>query len=175
MNTPQAEEWAASKTSGEMSASEAQTVYVQQDNTAVVKCPDCGTARSMNVESFKGRRKPLKLRCKCGSAFRVLLEFRRAYRKETRLNGNYVKLAPKKETGKIMVKNISRLGVGFTTLTQHNLGKGDDVLVTFTLDDANRSEIEKRAVVRVVLDRYIGCEFTDQSQHDKILGFYLMP
>ncbi len=172
---PKPDERAPGKMRGNMSTSDAQTVYVQKDSTAVIKCPECGTAKSINVERFKGRRKSLKLRCKCDCSFRIVLEFRRAYRKETNLSGNYVRFAPAKETGRIVVKNISRLGVGFSTVAGHNLRKGDDIKITFTLDDGDRSGIDKNAVVRVVIDKYIGCEFTDQSQHDKTLGFYLMP
>jgi hypothetical protein len=117
----------------------------------------------------------LKARCKCGAAFGILFEVRKAYRKETRLHGNYVKDSAGEEQGRIIVRNISLSGIGFTTLTKHNLKQGDNVRLKFTLDDKRRSEIEKNGVVRVVNDKSIGCQFTGSDQQDEPLGFYLMP
>jgi hypothetical protein len=150
-------------------------VYVNEDNTALLVCPHCGTRRTVNVAKYKGHRDPLKVRCTCRTAFLVFLEFRRAYRKETYLHGNCAKFPTCKEWSKMVVRNVSLTGVGFTTLTSHNLRKDDELKAKFTLDDKRRSEIEKKVVVRVVKDKYIGCEFTDRIQFDKVLGFYLMP
>jgi len=73
------------------------------------------------------------------------------------------------------VRNISLTGIGFETLSPHGLGKGDEIRVRFTLDDAKQSEIERDVIVRVVKDKYIGGEFSDPNLYDKTLGFYLMP
>jgi hypothetical protein len=141
---------------------------------AVLKCPDCGGARTINAAKLDNPRGPLKARCKCGAVFRILFEVRKAYRKETRLLGNYVKHSGDEEQGRIIVRNISRSGMGFTTLTKHNLKQGDRVKLKFTLDDKRRSAIEKDGVVKVVNDKSIGCQFTDSDQQDEALGFYLM-
>jgi hypothetical protein len=154
---------------------EAQIVRLNPDNMAVIKCPQCGTARTVNAAKLDNPRGPLKARCKCGAAFGILFEVRKAYRKETRLHGNYVKDSAGEEQGRIIVRNISLSGIGFTTLTKHNLKQGDNVRLKFTLDDKRRSEIEKNGVVRVVNDKSIGCQFTGSDQQDDALGFYLMP
>ena len=158
-----------------MATSEAQKIYVTEGNTAVVQCPKCGTGKSIDVGKYRGRRKALRARCVCNCRFEVQLEFRRAYRKNINVAGHYVRFAPSRQSGKVTVKNLSRLGVGFTTLAVHDLREGDEVRVTFILDDAKRSKIEKDTVVKVVNDMFIGCEFTDLTQCDKVLGFYLMP
>jgi hypothetical protein len=154
---------------------EAQIVRLNPDNIAVIKCPQCGTARTVNAAKLNNPQGPLKARCKCGAVFPVLFEVRKVYRKETRLHGNYVKDSPGEEQGRIIVRNISQSGIGFTTLTEHNLKQGDKVRLKFTLDDKRRSEIEKNGVVRMVNDKSIGCQFTDSDQRDEALGFYLMP
>ena len=139
-------------------------------------CPHCGFSRSVNAAKFKDRRDPVKIRCKCQSAFSVFFEFRRAYRKETHLRGKYSKLPVCEEWGRMVVKNISLTGIGFATFTMPNLKKGDEGTVKFTLDDKRRSDVEKDAVVRVVKDNYLGCEFMEPvGFQDKALGFYLMP
>jgi hypothetical protein len=154
---------------------QAQVVRLNPDNTAVIKCPQCGTTRKVNAAKLNNPRGPLKARCKCGAAFHVLFDVRKAYRKETRLHGNYVKHSGDEEQGRIIVRNISLSGIGFTTLTKHNLKQGDKVKLKFTLDDKRRSEIEKDGIVKAVNDKYIGCQFTDSDQRDGALGFYLMP
>ena len=151
-----------------------QKVFVQQDKMARVTCPDCTTSKTVNVEKLKGSTGRLKLRCQCGSVFSVFFEFRRTHRKETHLDGYYAKLPANEMGSRIVVENVSRTGIGFTTLTNHDLSEGDNVKVTFILDDKRRSRIEKSAVVKAVKDRYIGCEFTNLTQDQKSLGFYLM-
>ena len=154
---------------------ETQTVYVNQDDTAVLVCPNCGLSKNVSVAKFKARRDSLKIRCKCQSTFSVSFEFRRAHRKKTNLRGYYSRLPACKESHGMLVKNVSLTGIGFATLAPHNLIKGTEVRVKFRLDDANRSEIEKDVVVRVVKDKYLGCEFLERALFDKALGFYLMP
>ena len=155
---------------------EIQKVYISRDNTAVIVCHNCGFSKKVNASKYKDRKDPVNIRCRCKSVFRVLFEFRNVYRKETRLHGKFSKLPKCKEWGSMTVKNISQTGIGFATLTIHNLKKGDEIKVRFTLDDKQRSEVEKDAVVRVVNDKFIGCEFTEPvGYQDKALGFYLMP
>ncbi len=154
---------------------ETQKVYVNQDDTAVLVCPNCGLSKNISVAKFKARRDSLKIRCKCQSTFSVSFEFRRAHRKKTNLKGYYSRLPACKESHGMLVKNISQTGIGFATFAPHNLMKSSEVRVTFTLDDAKQSKIEKDVVVRVIEDKYVGCEFTDPSKFDKALGFYLMP
>ncbi|MBW1896891.1 MAG: PilZ domain-containing protein [Deltaproteobacteria bacterium] len=73
------------------------------------------------------------------------------------------------------MKNVSRTGIGFAALDPKNLKIDDKIRVKFTLDDRRRSQIQKDAVVRRVIDNYLGCEFDNNIQFDKALGFYLMP
>ena len=153
---------------------EAEKVYVNPDGTAVVNCPECGTTKIIRVDRFKGSKRRVQIRCKCQSAFRISFEFRKAYRRESRLRGHYAKVAAPEQRGKMKIKDISLTGIGFTTEDMHNLRKGDEVKVRFTLDDRTRSRIEKQAVVRWINDKHIGCQFTEPSPYDKVLGFYLM-
>jgi hypothetical protein len=154
---------------------EIHNVYVNEGGMAIVVCPHCGKTKTFNAAKFMGRKEPLKIRCTCRSVIRVFFEFRRAYRKETSLTGSYAKLPTCKEWGKMLVKNVSLTGIGFATITMHNLKKNDELEVKFTLDVMKRPEIKKRVVVKVVKDKYIGCEFEDRGQFVNELGFYLMP
>jgi len=153
---------------------EVQKVYVNPDNTAVIECPYCQATKVVHVGKFKGPRRRLKIRCTCNASLPVTFEFRRAYRKKTDLQGFYSKVRHAHAPGKIDVKDLSMKGVRFVTASPHTLRKGDEVIVKFTLDDRNRSKIERKGVVRWVKDREVGCRFSESAQYDKVFGFYLM-
>jgi hypothetical protein len=154
---------------------ETQKVYVTDDNMAVINCPSCGTAKTVNAGKLKKRGKPLSLRCSCQSVFRVFFEYRKVYRKKANLGGYYAMLpVVSKDLDKMRVDDISINGIGFTTQKKNTLKKGDKIRVTFTLDDKNHSEIVKRGVVRWVNARRVGCKFTEPNEYDRLLGFYMM-
>jgi hypothetical protein len=158
-----------------MQSEHVEKVYVGPNNTAVLKCPHCGNTKTLKVGRFKGRKDPLRMRCKCKAASHVRLEFRKAFRKKTSLEGIYTMVSGGTGRGRVVVQNLSRKGIGFTTLAKHNLRNGDQVEVAFTLDNEKRSRIEKRAVIRTVNGSYVGCELTEKGRQDAVLGFYLMP
>ena len=149
-------------------------VFVNQDDKALLLCPHCGTRRKVNVEKFKNRKEPLKVRCRCQSAFNVQLESRRSSRKETYSQGYYRKLPEDNEWGKILIRNVSRLGIGFVTLTTHNVKSGDQIRITLTSDNVNQGDIDKDATVKFVKDKYLGCEFTEPLHLEEALPFHLM-
>lgn len=162
-----------------MSEVPTQKVFIMQDNTATVICPNCSSSKRIDASKLKGLRGELRLKCNCGSSFNVFFEYRKVWRKQTSvLPGTYMNVKNKVDRGRIQVKNISSTGVGFTINVAHHLNIGDNILVKFTLDDPNCSELEIDAIVRRVIDKYIGCEISKESQKNlhvlEVLGFYLM-
>jgi hypothetical protein len=153
-----------------------QKAFVRQDDTTIIKCPDCKTVRNINVAKFKETKKVLKVKCGCGTLFGVSLELRKMYRKETSLDGRCTNLSRENQSQPIKIKDVSMSGVGFdTVLSNHGINKDDELKVEFNLDDAKCSHIEKIVVVRSVRDKFVGCEFSNSMEYDKALGFYLMP
>jgi hypothetical protein len=159
---------------------ETQKVYVNPgDDTSVIKCAYCGTARTRYVGNFKGKRRCVKIRCRCQKTFKVQFEFRKSKRKETNIVGYYAKL-PKDETWqKMLVTNISPSGVGLLAQSTHDLRKGDLLSVRFSIKDSlQRSMVERDAVVRWANNIHLGCEFTTSVAYDAveaIPGYYLIP
>lgn len=151
-----------------------QKAYVNQDGTAVLKCPACEAVKSAKVDTLKNGPHQVKVRCNCRNVFSVRLEFRKNYRKETKLAGDYKSLAGGKNYGKLTVVNLSKGGVGAQVVGFNPCRTGDELQVSFNLDDRHHSLIDKRVVVRLVKENYIGCEFLDPALLDKALGFYLM-
>ncbi|OGQ99472.1 MAG: hypothetical protein A2521_00765 [Deltaproteobacteria bacterium RIFOXYD12_FULL_57_12] len=150
-------------------------VYVRADDTATIKCPRCNAVKQLSVTNFKNTKKILKIKCACQEVFCVSLEFRKMYRKETKLDGSYNNTSKENDKNRMIVNNISMSGVGFTCIANHKIEKGDRLKVTFTLDDQHRSVIVREAVARLVQGSYIGCEFINVDAFDKYLGFYLRP
>ncbi len=150
-------------------------VYVGKDNSAVITCPRCNRVKSTIVERFRGARHVIRVKCSCEHVFDVSLEFRKAYRKEIKLAGDFLYLPQLKAGGKLVVTNVSMSGLGGRVSGAHNLKPGVELEVKFNLNDVKNSEIRKRMVVRLVNGNYIGCEFIEKDNCDKALGFYLMP
>ena len=155
-------------------------IYSPDNATATLLCEQCGKTRVINISAVKSN--PQKIRCSCRHEFFVSIEVRKFYRKQTRLPGEYVHLSEKTsqrpDKRRMIVENLSRGGLGFSTERPHNLRVQDMIQVTFHLDDAKRSAITKRAVVRRAEGYSVGAEFLDldtSSDSNRALGFYLMP
>jgi PilZ domain len=152
-----------------------QKSFVNTDGIAVIKCPSCSKIKNLQADKFRGKQHTLKVRCSCGHAWSLLLDFRRHYRKETELTGTYVLESPAIGGGRLTVMNISRSGVGFTVTGLHTIKIGQKARLQFTLDNKKRTPIDKRVTVRAVLGNYVGCEFLEERAFEKDLGFYLQP
>jgi hypothetical protein len=153
---------------------EEKTVYVKQNGATLLICPKCNFSKEIRDEQTKDGSKRVRVRCRCGHTFYVRFEFRKYYRKKTALVGYYATRPDYDNWVEITVMNISMGGIGFHASDRPRVKTGDEIEVKFRLDDANQSEIQNRAVVKVVLDRYIGCEFQALlNGYKKRLGFYL--
>jgi hypothetical protein len=117
-------------------------VYAGATNEVKIICPKCGLEKKTNVFKFKDTHKRLKAKCKCGEIFRVELEFRRYYRKEVRLAGEYF-FQEKDERGDILIEDISMTGIRFSSLKPHNISKDDSVELKFTLTNQRKTEIQR--------------------------------
>ena len=154
---------------------EPQKAFVREDGTTVLKCPFCRHARTVSVQKIKDKKKVIKVKCSCQKSYSVSLELRKLYRKNASLNGKYINLSLNNENGVMIVKDISMGGIGFETVGGSHIEKGHELEVTFTLDDTHSSVIKKQVVVRIVRNKFVGCEYVHALEYDKALGFYLMP
>ena len=166
---------------------EIQKIYIGENDTVVVRCPKCKETKAVPALKLKDKHR-FKVRCSCKAVFDVHLEFRKQYRKETNLDGFFEKLSEPDKWGDIQmesissgshalkcrIKNISVLGIGFSSNATHKLEKGDHIKLIFTLDDSVSSKVEKKAVVRGVSGNYVGCEFFESDKHNPRIGFYVL-
>ena len=152
-----------------------QKVFVREDGTTVLKCPFCRHARIVSVQKIKDNKKVIKVKCSCKESYSASLELRKLYRKSTNLNGRYVNLSLNNENYRMIVKDISMGGIGFEAVGKSCIEKEHEFEVTFTLDDTYSSVIKKQVVIKMVRDKFVGCEYVQPLEYDKALGSYLLP
>jgi predicted Zn finger-like uncharacterized protein len=164
-----------------------QSVYVGPDNSATVTCPHCGIRYKVNAGKVTTRGRSSKLRCKCDGSFSIFFEYRENPRrdldgkgyyrtiKEVHVRGQYRTVPTSEGFTDMLLRNISRSGIGFVVPTGHELDVGNEVEVMFTLDDEDQTRLERTAVVRRLAEgNYVGCEFMDVGHFDEATGFYVI-
>jgi len=148
--------------------------HVRENNTATLICPACGAIKHIAAEKFRFGRHTINVRCRCQQLFTVLLDFRRHYRKQTSLPGTYEIISEGGIGGGIIhINNISRSGVGFTVSGLHHIEKDQELLVEFQLNDKRKTTLKKRVQVKSVRQNVIGCQFKDNAEMERALGFFL--
>ena len=147
-------------------------VYVDDTNHVTITCPKSKLEKNLDVTDFKDSHKRLEAKCKCGEVFRVELEFRRYYRNEVRLAGEYF-FQEKDERGDILIEDISMTGIRFSSLKPHNISKDDSVELKFTLTNQRKTEIKTLVKIIWIADRNVGAQFIDLKHFKQDLVFYL--
>ena len=151
------------------------TVHVIDNEFVMINCPFCGIVKKVTAHKYRNIKHRITVRCKCDSRFNVQFNFRKNYRKSVAIAGEFMTLSPKLSTERVMtVYDLSTNGLRFKMIDNVVVNKGDELLVKFNLDDAKRSFIRKKVVVRFANDNLIGCEFTELALYEKELGFYLL-
>lgn len=156
-------------------------VFVNNDNTATLICPNCQKTRIVDVSKYLGPDAPAKLKakCACGNSYGVALEKRRHFRKETELEGiyRYTVSAPdgsaSEAKGRMKVVNLSKTGMRLKLNSPPPFQLGDRINVEFRLDDKNKSLINRDVYVQNIKDLFVGAEYVSQFSLDSTLGFYL--
>jgi hypothetical protein len=157
-----------------MTGTDIKKLYVAADGTVTFICPKCGSARKENAQKYKEHKGPVKIDCTCTNAYEVQIEFRKFYRKETHLDGLYLRSSHTGDWGKMVIKNLSMGGCGFKTLKTTTLVPGEEIKIEFTLDDRTAAPIKKKAIVLEVDGQYVGCKFSGPpGSYDADLGFYM--
>jgi len=144
--------------------------YVDENNQARIVCHKCGINKNLDVTKFKDTHKRLKAKCRCGEVFRLILDFRRHYRKNVRLAGEYF-VQEKDEKGEILIEDISMTGINFATLKPHNFSKDYTVELKFTLDNPMKTRVQESVKIIRIIDRNVGAQYINQSRMQRIWFF----
>ena len=146
--------------------------YVNDTNQTMIVCPKCGFGKMIDTTKFKETKKQLKANCKCGEVFKFTLEFRKHYRKDVKLSGEYT-VKQSGERGEIMVQNLSLGGIQFASFRPHQILTDDTIELKFNLDNPARTEIRRSAKVMWVKDRDVGARYIEPKSFERDLSFYL--
>jgi len=147
-------------------------VYVGENNRALIICPKCGFERNVDAMTLKTATNILKVKCKCRETFQIALEYRKHYRKEVRLTGEYI-AQKSRERGEVIIRELSLTGIRLESVKPHRISIDDMLEMKFILDNPMRTEIRKLAKVIWVKDRIIGVNFSEKELYAQVLGFYL--
>ena len=155
--------------------SDPKKTYVRPDNTVVLTCTNCGFQKEVQAESFRDIKHTVKVKCRCQKTFVVFLEFRKRFRKKTKLRGTYINHSQKDISGFLIIQDISVTGLSFSSLDLKNFKVSDELRVEFTLDDEHQTKISKDVIVRGVHEKLVGCEYDNlEEDFGSPLGYYIM-
>lgn len=154
------------------------TFYIGKDNKVLITCPSCEHSKQFDftpdaIQKMRMTLNKCRCKCKCGKAFEGRIEFRRSYRKKVRLPGAYHDLENGMR-GEIMVEDLSLGGVRFTVLDLPGIQPGDQVELSFRLDNGKQALVRRMAKVRWVNGHTVGAELIPSPAYEADLGFYLL-
>lgn len=156
-------------------------VFAAKDGNYQMTCPKCGRQEMVGPAVFEKMGSVLNVNCPCLCNFQIIREMRRSFRKAVRLEGIFArdvsdinKLEIDNVWGPMVVTNLSKTGLNFTSDKAGRLRPGDRVQLRFYLDNSSKTLIKKRAQVRSVLEDTVGCQFKGSDRYDVTLGFYFL-
>ena len=164
---------------------ELQNLYPNEKHEAVIKCINCRKKKSVNVSQYKENiNRPIKVKCPCGAEFIVSInnQNRRHPRAIVNISGDYSVLTSNEKPGEMVIKNLSRKGVGFVTRSENTLKVEDIVEISLMKEDQrwnlggswDSPLIKKIVVVRHVKGNFVGASFCD-NDIGKALSAYIRP
>jgi hypothetical protein len=146
------------------------TFYADRGQDATVICPACGRMRHVPENQIASLRAGFRARCNCGHSFASRIEVRRFFRRDVALDGH---LRRGNQSLDAMVEDLSLGGCGVRTVAPHSLQPGDELHLSFHLDNHQQTQIQRRCRVRSTRGRRLGLEFINRPDYDADLGFYL--
>jgi hypothetical protein len=160
---------------------EEQPVFARDDGLVLLTCPRCGSQESVSVGRFDTLGNAICVQCPCRKEFTAVLEKRRSFRKAVRLDGFFTLSGDLGQGGvggsiwgPMVVKDLSKAGLRFTSKKAALVKPGDLLMVRFNLDNSNAALIHKPARVVSATSEAVGCRFEGSDKYDITLGFYFI-
>jgi hypothetical protein len=151
-------------------------VFLNDREEGTFICPVCDKGVIKDLSQFTNAQTAVRLKCKCscGNVYRVLVERRQHFRKAVKLVGMFSFFGGKgpPSKGLIKIQDISQSGIQFSINSMPEFEVGDKLLIEFTLDDDDRSQIREEGIVRRIQANTVGLTFKTTDHYGK-LGQYL--
>lgn len=158
-----------------------QKVFIGEDGTFRVTCPACRHQEGVSPNLFAEMGSALQATCLCKHTFPIMREQRTSFRKKVKLEGFYnqivsgvSKTASGPAWAPIVVRDLSKAGLSFTSPNASLLRPGDPLLLQFNLDNGPGTLIKKKAHIKSVKKDTVGCQFEGSDRYDVSLGFYFI-
>ena len=148
------------------------TIYTDDTNQVSIVCPKCGLEQNIDTTKFKDTQNKLEGKCKCGESYEFTIEYRKRYRENVNLPGEY-SFPGINHKEDITITELSFTGIQFESPNPHKISKDDLLEIKFELEDKLRSKIRKLVKVIWVKDRIIGANFIETKSYENELGSYL--
>jgi hypothetical protein len=146
--------------------------WMSDNNQSTMTCPRCGFDINIDPKEFKSAQRRQTAECRCGKIFEFTIEYRKQYRKNVKLSGEY-SIQEKGQKGEIIVTDLSLSGIRFESLIPHQILPDDTLEVLFKLDNPPRKEIRKIVKAIWVDDRIVGAQYNERDLYEKDLALYL--
>lgn len=156
-----------------MPDSKVSKTYIGPGNKFTITCPHCAKQKVVLASLFRGHNNKLKVKCYCKKTFMVHLEFRKNIRKKTELKGTYINHSQEDRSGVLLIQDISMTGLAFTSYAVEKFIEGDELSITFNLDDSRRTEISKNVIVKDIRQNSVGCVYESAERAFSPLGYYI--
>jgi hypothetical protein len=167
-------------TEAPMENTNTQKIYLSDKKTAFFECPKCHKSKESDVSKYLNLETSIKLKvkCRCGNVYEVILERRKQFRKGTHLPGkfHYTSLFGEEQNGVMTVLDISKGGFKFKMLIEPKFKKDEIIEVEFNLDNPAKTFIQKQVFVRNIKGAIVNvelCSFDPNDSGDKAMAFYL--
>lgn len=128
-------------------------IYIGRNESTILVCPKCQRTMMLDCREYMDAEGKVQIRhsCACGHSNLVFLERRRALRKTARLSGFYASVSGGRHH-RMTVENLSRSGIRFEVADAAPPQIGEELMVGFHLEDAARTYIRKKVVIRELPD-----------------------
>jgi hypothetical protein len=140
-------------------------------------CPACnnGVTKDLSHVACAQRVIQISCRCKCGHVYKVSVERRSIIREAVNFSGTCQYHTTMGELKIVLIKihDISMSGIQFTVNTLPDLKVDDSIIVSFNLDDWDRSKVCETGIIRWIQENKVGLEFDSVERFGK-LGLYLL-
>lgn len=143
------------------------------NNKATFVCPKCDNVKTIDAEPYAKAESEVQVNftCPCGHSFEAIMERRNYLRKDITLPGIYCRFSNGKEIekGQMVVMDLSRAGLKFKPHVQAAFQIGDQIQIAFTLNDYQKTLIEKTAtIMNINEEMFVGMEFCEKEPYGKI-------
>jgi hypothetical protein len=151
-------------------------VFINDNGEGTFICPACNKGVIKDLSAFLDTQSVVRFKCKCscGKVYRVLVERRRHFRKPVNLVGMFFfqnsQGHPVK--GLIRIQDISQSGIRFSVNSVPDFKVGEKLIIEFTLDDEEHSQIREVGTVRRIQTNIVALTFKTTDHYGK-LGQYL--